>query len=48
MKMRETSRAQDKELAVNNKLFLNPERISMPESKYRAFNVNPITQGCAA
>ena len=28
--------------------FLNPERISMPESKYRAFNVNPITQGCAA
>jgi DNA polymerase-3 subunit alpha len=31
MKMRETSRAQDKELAVNNNLFLNPERISMPD-----------------
>ena len=29
--------------------FLNPERVTMPESqKYRAFNVNPITQGCAA
>lgn len=28
--------------------FLNPERVSMPESRYRAFNVNPITQGCAA
>jgi DNA polymerase-3 subunit alpha len=27
--------------------FLNPERISMPE-RCRAFNVNPITQGCAA
>jgi len=27
--------------------FLNPERISMPE-RYRAFNVNPMTQGCAA
>ena len=27
--------------------FLNPERVSMPE-QYRASNVNPITQGCAA
>lgn len=27
--------------------FLNPERVSMPE-RYWAFNVNPITQGCAA
>jgi hypothetical protein len=31
MKMREISRVQDKELAVNNNLFLNPDRISMPE-----------------
>ena len=31
MKKRETSRAVDKELLVNNKLFLNPERVSMPD-----------------
>lgn len=31
MKMRETSRAQDKEPVVNNNLFLNPERVSMPD-----------------
>ena len=31
MKMRETSRAVDKELLDNNKLFLNPERVSMPD-----------------
>ena len=31
MKMRETSRAWDKEPMVNNKLFLNPERVSMPD-----------------
>lgn len=29
--MRETSRAWDKEPMVNNKLFLNPERVSMPD-----------------
>lgn len=31
MKMRETSRAVDKELLVNNDLFLNPERVTMPD-----------------
>lgn len=31
MKMRETSGATDKELSVNNNLFLNPERVSMPD-----------------
>jgi DNA polymerase-3 subunit alpha len=31
MKMRETSRAQDKEPADNNNLFLNPDRVSMPD-----------------
>lgn len=31
MKMRETSREQDKELVVNHKVFINPERISPPD-----------------
>ena len=31
MKMRETSRARNKEFVVNNNLFLNPERVSMPD-----------------
>lgn len=31
MKMRETSRAQDKEPAGNNRLFLNPDRVSNPD-----------------
>ena len=31
MKMRETSRARNKESVVNNNLFLNPERVSMPD-----------------
>lgn len=31
MKMREISRGEDKELLVNNKLFLNIERVSMPD-----------------
>ena len=31
MKMGESPRVQDKELAVNNNLFLNPDRISMPD-----------------
>lgn len=31
MKMRETAGGEDKELPGNNKLFLNPERVSMPE-----------------
>lgn len=47
MKMRETSREEYKEAPVNNKLFLNPERVSMPE-QYWASDVDPITQGCVA
>ena len=31
MKMRETSRVQNKESADNNKLFINPERNSFPD-----------------
>lgn len=31
MKMGEIPRVQDKELAVNNNLFLNPDRVSMPD-----------------
>lgn len=31
MKMRETSRGRDKQLSDNNKLFLNVERVSMPD-----------------
>ena len=31
MQMRETSRGRDKELCGNNNLFLNPERVSMPD-----------------
>ncbi len=31
MKMKETSRGKDKELCVNNNLFLNPDRISLPD-----------------
>ena len=31
MKMRETSRGKHKEACGNNKLFLNPERVSMPD-----------------
>jgi hypothetical protein len=33
MKMRETSRKQDKELVVNHKVFINPERISPPDKR---------------
>lgn len=46
MKMRETSRGRDKELSVNNNVFLNPDRVSLPKV-YWAFNVNSITQRCA-
>lgn len=46
MKMKETSRGKDKEPYGNNKLFLNPERRSMPK-QYWAFRVNSITQRCA-
>lgn len=46
MKMKETSRDKDKKPYDNNKLFLNPERKSMPK-QYWASTVNPITQGCA-
>lgn len=32
MKMRETSRDRDKEPYDNNKMFLNKDRVSMPET----------------
>ena len=31
MKMRETSRGRDKKLCVNNNMFLNKDRVSMPD-----------------